>query len=437
MNYLNRFVGALSMMVMVMVIYSCETDVGALNTKTEGRTVEGGNSGGGQNIFGTYDTRLLNNNEKRNELAQIIAISFCRKPVLKEAFKKVILDFKLTNNYYEDEMFFHLEKSKPSPLLNGKSIETVLVETVPEKPVQAVIDFLCQKDPGLAVLMEGNLAAAAIDNEFFIDEGFDDTDLNNEVYSYTCGTRTKRSIGYGSAHAATVFVLRESEAYSSKIIPQVEHKVFPATCGYDIIVIGSFVNGGATSDPVETRGDDCPNPWRDEEKGKENLYRYKTTKDFDPFRGKGEFLEYCLYGKDIKYKYNQSTGVLDVTGNTKEYVQKRQAEVRDNFQWREVNADLFRWDPKDNGYRYKLVWYEDDGGKDKLLIDKVTLSVKLKLPDGTTAEGSKEIDFDEAPDWLSDGDDFIGENIIDYCDPKGFDYTPSDLNQFVFNVNER
>ncbi len=154
-------------------------------------------------------------------------------------------------------------------------------------------------------------------------------------------------------------------------------------------------------------------------------------------RGNGEFLEYALFGKDLKYKINETSGKMEITGAVVDHVAKRQESVKNNFQWKVVNADLFRWYPENSGYTYKIVWLEDDGGNSKPLISKVTLTARIKLPDGTNLEGSLQFDFNRAPRWLTVEDDFIGENVIDYCDSENFDYTPNSIDVTVFNVNER
>lgn len=48
-----------------------------------------------------------------------------------------------------------------------------------------------------------------------------------------------------------------------------------------------------------------------------------------------------------------------------------------------------------------MLWYEDDGGKAKPIVDKITLVAKVKLPDGTSAEGQAIYDIDVLPSWLT------------------------------------
>ncbi len=421
---------------------SCNKDESVQNFKTELRS--GVPEGNGPLDISDWEVRFNLNNPYRNELAAIISTACCRNPNLKIAIKQSVNDFKLNNNYYEDEMFFNVQKDLPNPSLGGRSIAQALIAIVPEKPVSEVLDFLCKNDPGLAILLEGNLNSTVISNDVYINENFDDSSLNNSVFAYECGVRKQMTIDNGENNSKMVFQVRESEAYTP-IIPAltdlIETKSFGTICHRNIQVIGSSINGSDT-DPneggnTEIRGNDCPNEWRTLQNGKENLYRYKTDKDYDNFSGKGEFLEYALFGKELKYKYNDETGKVEITGAVTDYVQKRQDGVLDNFQWRVVNADLFRWNPEDNGYRYKILWYEDDGGKAKPIISKITLVAKIKLPSGVNAEGQAIFDINRLPSWLTNGDDLIGENVIDWCDPENFDYTPNSIDDTVFNVNER
>jgi hypothetical protein len=391
-----------------------------------------------------FEERFKICNPYRLKLTEIISIACCRKPFLKKAIKSSVREFQSNYNLAEDEMFFNIQKDKPNQDLGGKTISAVLIETVPEMEVEKVLEFLCANDPGLAILLEGNLQSNSVSNNVLIDENFDDTNLQNEINSYACGQLKKMAVKDEATFPEMVFVIRESEAYSPSTQVNngyVEAKSLGVFCNNNIVVIGNSINGPDTNpntDPeVENRNNPCPTEWRTVQNGKENLYRYKTSDDFDPWRGKGEFLQFALFGKDLKYKYNQSTGVVDITGAVTDFVQKRQENVKDNFEWKIVNADLFRWYPENNGYRYKILWFEDDGGKSKPIIDKITLVAKVKLPDGTSAEGQAVFDINELPDWLSNGDDVIGENIVDYCDTENFDYTPNSIDVTVFNLSER
>ncbi|MEZ4910721.1 MAG: hypothetical protein R2774_07645 [Saprospiraceae bacterium] len=412
-----------------------------------------------------WETRFNIANPYRNQLTEIISITFCRKPILKKAFKISTQEFKSTFNTSEDEFLFNVQKDKPISVLDGKSISQTLIEAVPEKPVAEILDFLCKNDPGLAILCEGNLASSETSDEVFIDENFDDSSLENSIFEYFCGKRIEMKLKDAEFNKELIFIVRESEAYSpdfrlgNSIVETISLGTY---CNNDIILIGNSMNepdtdpngndtdpNGNDNDPndndndpndneeTDIRNNPCPSAWRSIQNGKENLYRYKTDNDYDPCRGNGEFLEYVLYGKELKYKYNDETGKVEITGAVTDYVQKRQESVKDNFAWKVVNADLFRWEPENNGYRYKILWYEDDKGKAKPIIDKITLVAKVKLPDGTAAEGQAIFDFNRLPSWLTNGDDFIGENIIDYCDPELFDYTPNSIDVTVFNVNER
>ncbi|MBK8627576.1 MAG: hypothetical protein IPN86_19035 [Saprospiraceae bacterium] len=336
--------------------------------------------------------------------------------------------------------------------MGGHSIAQELITTVPEKPVSLILDFLCENDPGLAILLEGNLNSSTISSDVYIDENFDDSNLNNSIYSYLCGIRKQKKISDGEFNSELIFIVRESEAYDPTARLNngyIETKSLAVICGNEISVIGTSINEPDTDpnfdgsntgiDPgsTETRANPCPNEWRTVQNGKENIYRYKTSKDYDPCRGNGEFLEYVLYGKDLKYKYSDVTGKVEITGAVTDHVAKRQEDVKNNFQWKVVNADLFRWYPEENGYKYKILWYEDDGGKAKPIVDKITLVAKVKLPDGTSAEGQAIFDINTLPSWLTNGDDFIGESIVDYCDAENYEYTPNSIDVTVFNVNER
>jgi hypothetical protein len=298
--------------------------------------------------------------------------------------------------------------------------------------------------------LEGNLNSSDVADDVYIDENFDDTNLNSAIFIYNCGIKKEKTISEVESNTKMVFIIRESEAFSPTTTLNngyIETKNLGKICGNDIIVIGNSFNDnggeptidstGNEDDVVNPRTNPCPSEWRTVQNGKENLYRYKTDNDYDPARGKGEFLEYAIYGKDVKYKIDEISGKIDITGAVTTHVAKRQEDVKDNFKWKDVNADLFRWNPEENGYSYKIVWLEDDNGNSKPLIKSLNITVKAKLPNGTTVEGGAEFAFNKSVSWLTNGDDFIGENIIDYCDPENFDYTPNSIDVTVFNVNER
>lgn len=403
---------------------------------------------GNPNIW-DFEYRFITNNPYRNQLTEIISIACCRQPKLKKAIKSSIEEFKLNYNLNEDELFFNIVKDLPNSELGGNSIKQVLIEIVPEKPVNEVIDFLCKNDPGLAILMEGNLTSSSISDDIYIDENFDDSNLDSPIYAYGCGMRKEKKLREAEFNPEMIFIVRESEAYSPETPlnnDYIEAQSLGIICENDVIVIANTINGNSNNpnpngggDPGEGEGQltpDCPDNWRFSQNGKENLLKYKTSKDYDPGRGKGEFLQYALWGTNVKYQFNQSTGKLDITGYVTNFVEKRQDKVKDDFKWRIVNADLFRWYPEDSGYSYKIIWYEDDGGKLQSPVKKVKLTVKTNVG-GLPIEGTVEADVNLIPKWLSDGDDFIGENIIDFCDDYLYDYTPNALDQTVFNVNER
>jgi len=438
---------------MVFFYQSCSDDNFVTNQdlKTEARNDgRSGGSGDGSTVILDWEVRFKLNNPYRNQLAEVISIACCRKPILKTAIKSSIIDFRTNFILGEDEMFFNIQKDKPISMLSGKSISQELIASVPEKPVVEILDFLCKNDPGLAILLEGNLNSTSISDDVYIDENFDDSSLDNAIFAYECGTRKQKTIRDGENNPSMIFILRESEAYdpiTSVGNDFIETKSLGVICNNEVVIIGSSINDPDTppnggGDPnvggtVETRNNPCPIEWRTVQNGKENLYRYKTSKDYDPMRGNGEFLEYALFGKDLKYKINETSGKMEITGAVVDHVAKRQESVKNNFQWKVVNADLFRWYPENSGYTYKIVWLEDDGGNSKPLISKVTLTARIKLPDGTNLEGSLQFDFNRAPRWLTVEDDFIGENVIDYCDSENFDYTPNSIDVTVFNVNER
>jgi len=440
-------------------IWSCSKDTTSdTDVNLETQSLPGdGNGGRGSNYYGfntSFDINFNINNPYRNQLAEIISITACRRPEIKEAIKHSVNVFKSTNNYYEDELFFNLEKDKPNSKLQGKSISQVLKETVPEKDVNGVINFLCKNDPGLAILLEGNLLSTTISNEVYIDENFDDSNLENEIFSYSCGTRNSRKLRDGENNPKMLLVIRESESYVHTQPSGVEFRNLGRNCGNDINIIGSTLedvnnlngnsgtdpNGNSGTDPLDqasVRTIDCTFPWRDEERGKETLYKFRTDNDYESMRGKGEFLIYVLYGKDLKYKYNESTGRLDITGYNIADIQKRIIDVKDDNKFRIADSDFFTWNTETNGFKYKIFWHEDDGGKAKPLASKITLTVKAKLPGDIEVERTIDVTFKAYPNGLSNGDDFIGETVIEYCHRKFYKYTPTTLQNFEFQVYER
>lgn len=453
MRKLFNFMPIIFLSVGMVFFYQSCTEEDKLNLSNVQETNfrnDGAGSGTNMDFILDFDLRFVSVNPNRKSLTEIISVAICRKPVIKQAIKFLVTDFKSNYNMVEDEMFLNFQKDLSCSVLGGKSLAQVLIETVPEKPVAEILDFACKNDPGLALLLEGNLNSNDVSDDVYIDENFDDSNLNSAIFIYNCGIKKQKTISEVENNSKMVFIIRESEAFSPTTTLNngfVETKNLGKICGNDVIVIGNSINDnggeptidstGNDDDAVNPRSNPCPNEWRTVQNGKENLYRYKTDNDYDPARGKGEFLQYAIHGKDVKYNIDEISGKVEITGAVTTHVAKRQEDVRDNFKWKEVNADLFRWNPEDNGYTYKLVWIEDDNGNSKPLIKSLDITVKAKLPNGTTVEGGAKFEFNKFVAFLTNGDDFIGECIIDYCDPELFDYTPNSLDVTVFNVNER
>jgi len=84
------------------------------------------------------------------------------------------------------------------------------------------------------------------------------------------------------------------------------------------------------------------------------------------------------------------------------------------------------WDQEEIGNRMTHIWYEDDGGGER--VRDVTLSFEVY---------GVGVSWDIPINYRSK-DDLIGSSIVEYCqdiDPNGFEYHPS--NDVDFYMSER
>ncbi len=168
----------------------------------------------------------------------------------------------------------------------------------------------------------------------------------------------------------------------------------------------------------------CAEPCeRDCEDGKENIYRFRTKRDYDGgFRGKGEWFFVAIFAEDISYTIQNGAVVL--TGNPLAHIKTGIVPgVAGNYSWYSPNFSLIRWNTDTDGDRIKVAVYESDGGSTK------TVSFKLKF-------SFEQVSFEFPINFqVSNGDDYIGEYIVDYCDDFDFPYHPA--YQVVVEHNER
>ncbi|MBK8627575.1 MAG: hypothetical protein IPN86_19030 [Saprospiraceae bacterium] len=98
---------------MVFFYQSCSDDGFIKNQDFETEIRNDGQFGGSgtSNVKLDWETRFNLNNPYRNQLAEIISIACCRKPILKTAIKLSVYDFKTNFSQVEDEMFLIFRKT--------------------------------------------------------------------------------------------------------------------------------------------------------------------------------------------------------------------------------------------------------------------------------------------------------------------------------------
>lgn len=362
----------------------------------------------------TIETFSLNQSESMVDLFKV-AESLSKSVQNDESILPALEDFCLQSEekgHSDVEFFYHIEKD----VAFGGSSNTLskVVESSEQLRSDATVE-LCNI-PGLAFLLEGNLDATTYSKRIYVDDGFDDSDANAHIKYYENGVLGSHPIS--EVPDAKAFVVRISEAYVSteddrygfhQSIPGALKEIGKTDCEKSITVLDRKLE---SVDLTESQGEDensldmrmCD---RDNTNNRtENLRWFRTTNDYEGWRGKGEFFWLIIFADDINYQLED--GAVEVTGDAMGYINTGQfGGVKENT-WYAPNYSSIIWDLDDDGNRMKYVAYEADGGSIR------TIDVELSTEFDPPVVGSTEIST-TIPITINNGDDFIGETIVEYC----------------------
>ncbi|WP_298508530.1 hypothetical protein [uncultured Kordia sp.] len=366
--------------------------------------------------------------------------------------------------YYEQEFFVGMQGKSEMKGFAGKSLNQIIANVDEAKSNVNIKEFL-NVNPGMSVLLAGDRRTEEFSNRVYVDNGFDDGNPNEVVHYYENGVmhsellsveRYKKSfvvrisevymgVASGSLDksdkASTVLFTYDDgrsvvvnagsiETVNSKLlenedpfldgIDDDDDVIFPGDGGYPGGgSTGGGSTGGGTGNPP--CAEDCE---RDCEDGTENLWRFRTTNDYDGFlAGKGEWFFVIIWADGANYTIEN--GAVVTSGSALSYLRTGQiTKVTGDDTWFYPNFSSIIWDPhvsatnpKPDGNRMKVACFESDGGRTKSFETKLSFKVfdliDVELPINFT---------------INRGDDFIGEYIVEYCHDigsGGFIYHPA------------
>lgn len=428
MSYKTFLFSTLAILFASLFIISCSDNIDDLSTTIESR------SSAYTADYVNTNTRKFAKNAKK-DLAREISCLVERNSRVLNVFLNKCNESK-SNGHYEDEFFWNIEKDKI--LLNGKSLSELLIEQNSNN--ESLLSYICQQIPACTILKLGNDNSEQKSNKIYYDDGFDDSDKTASIgYFQNC------SEGYtpiSNEPDVTTFVVRECETYISQEDLNSErhnktkngNNTIGSSCGNQIIVYSCLdpnCDQGTSSGPVGGPGTagtgGCSEPCeRDCDDGTENIRRFRTRDDYESWRGAGEFYIYSIFASDVTWEESDDAGEVDITGGALDYVIHRYDGVEDDNEFVYPDFEIIFWDVDEDGNRMIHVWYEDDGGGER--VENITLSFEIL---GTGVSWPIPITYRSR-------DDLIGSSIVEYCqniDSDGFEYHPS--NDVDFYMNER
>lgn len=408
-------------------VYSCSDDslTSSLNSQDEIELVDTRNS----MINYNQSNKKALINEVKSEFTKELSSLVSRDSKVLNQFVN-LSNTTEKNGHYDDEFFWNVEKDKI--VIGNRSLSELLVDQNPNN--LRLLDFICNNIPALTILKLGNdNASLGLESKIYYDNGFDDMD-NNVLVPYFLNGISGNTILLNEP-TKTTFIVRECETYvspekfkSPSYLKTKNNEVrsLGVVCGNDILVYGRPPGGGGPSGPTGGGEDPCDFPCeRDCINKTENIHRFRTSNDYESWRGKGEFIIYSIFTNNVTYT-EDANGEVVITGGALDYVIHQTGGVEDNDEFIFPNHEIFIWDLDNDGDRMKHVWYEDDGGGS--VTRDITLAFEYK---------GASVSWDIPIRYRSD-DDFIGESIVDYCqdiDSNGFEYHPS--SDVDFYMNER
>ncbi|WP_162819831.1 hypothetical protein [Kordia sp. SMS9] len=363
--------------------------------------------------------------------------------------------------YYEQEFFVGMQGKSEMKDFSGKSLNDVLANIDDAKSNVNIKEFL-NVNPGMSVLLAGDRNTPVFSNRVYVDNNFDDQNPMEVVHYYENGVMHTELLSVERYEKS--FVVRNSEVYQGVTTSGLDKSdkassiLFTYDDGRSVVVnAGSietpnaklYADGGPSIGGVEP-GDDGGNNGgytgggttgggttgggtnppctatceRDCENGTENLWRFRTTDDYDGFlAGKGEWFFVIIWADGANY--TMQNGAVVTSGSSLSYIRTGQIKkVTDDNTWFYPNFSSIIWNPtagpsnpQPDGNRMKVVCFESDGGSEKnfetKLSFKVFETVSVELP----------IKFK-----IDNGDDLIGEYLVEYCHDigsNGFMYHPA------------
>ncbi|AXG69475.1 hypothetical protein KORDIASMS9_01698 [Kordia sp. SMS9] len=391
------------------------------------------------------------------EYARLMSLAIQKHDNMNELLQTETLRLE-RRGYYEQEFFVGMQGESEMKGFSGKSLNQILATVDDAKSEVNIKEFL-NINPGMSVLLAGDISTDVFSNRVYVDNNFDDQDSMEVVHYYENGIMYTEPLFVERYKKS--FVVRTSEVYmgvKTSPLSKVEEKsasvLFTYDDGRSVIVNAGFIETPNSKlyddddiydpgsgpyegpdDPLIDDGNTNPgnpggggNPCtatceRDCVNGTENLWRLRTTNDYDHqfLGGKGEWFFIIIWANDANYTIQNGTVVT--TGSPLSYLRTGEIKVKDDNSWHTPNFSSIIWNPNESptnpnpdGDRMKVICFESDGGSARNF--QSTLSFKV-----FGANLSIPINF-----TINNGDDFIGEYIVDYCQDisyNGFIYHPA------------
>ncbi len=361
--------------------------------------------------------------------------------------------------YYEQEFFVGMQGKSEMQGFAGKSLNEVIANMDAAKSDISVKEFL-NINPGMSVLLAGDKNTPVFSNRVYVDNNFDDQDPMEVVHYYENGVMHTELLAV--ARYEKSFVVRNSEVYQGVTTTELDKSdtassvLFTYEDGRSVVVNsgsietpnaklfaneipnfggeepgdgdyhgGGYPGGGTTGGGTNPPSTPCTATCeRDCENGTENLWRFRTTDDYDGFlAGKGEWFFVIIWADGANY--TMQNGAVVTSGSSLSYIRTGQIKkVTDDNTWFYPNFSSIIWNPtagptnpKPDGNRMKVVCFESDGGSVK------TFKTKLSFKVFDTVSVELPIEF-----TYNNGDDLIGEYLVEYCHDigsNGFIYHPA------------
>lgn len=386
------------------------------------------------------------------EYARMLSLAIKEHSTMNESLQQEALKLE-KYGYYEQEFYVGMQNVSFEKGFGSKSLNQILETIDGEKSGSKIKEFQ-NINPGMSVLLAGDVKMPTFSNRVYVDNDFDDMNDFEIVFYYENGQLYSEPLQQERYEKS--FVVRNSEVYSGigagtldksdenntilftyedgravKINkgavrnPDISKFLEDEFLHDDVIIDDGYNDPGPGSGSGSGSGSNCNLPCeRDCESGTENLWRFRTTDDYDGFlKGKGEWYFVIIWADGVNYTLQN--GAVTVAGPALSYIKTGQIKkVTDNNNWFYPNYSSIIWDrvaspsnPIPDGDRMKVVCFESDGGSSKSFQAKLSFKilnlVSVEVPVNFTIEN---------------GDDLIGEYIVDYCQgigSDGFMYHPA------------